>query len=820
MEEIILILIKRLLLITILFAAVSNQLLAGEFTPTKSSIVKKISWSSPGMKQRFNGFFKEILNRPYDSLTLKIQIDQISKELFSNGYFGAQVKSELSGSSNEVNIAINIELKEQINFEFKNNTIFTHQELRAKILDKIKNEFGKIDIQNLANFISDEYEDAGFYQTSVTYYQNQGKDLEKTPVKNFFFVINEGIKIKVRDITYRGNSYLKNGDIQKIQDNFGTPLAKGGYYDRKYFDEFSVILKKEYLSRGFVFVEISKPRVVTNDDDSVTIEYGISEKQQVVMRAISFDKIPNELVSKVKETLVNKEGTPVNIPELENDLRKMIVYFQTQGYYFATITNLNATNLLIYDKSYTFVELHPEISLDRQICYNESIINGNVQTKSQVIMREIELKPGELITPVKLESLRQKLSGLNLFSTLRITPYMTYDAESVGCANTNLVIQVKEKEFGLLEVAPGYRTDLGTKLSTGITYNNLNGMNRSVSLRLQGNSRSNLDGFDERRKTEDKNLFEYSARAAFTEPYLFNNIIKSQVEFEMSSTYQRIRFYGFDADIFRISPQLSKTFTKWFSTSVRYQFEKIVQFDATEIKDNDNFAIGGITPSLTFDFRDDSINPRKGAFFTMSSEWANSNLGSMKQSDLEVNFIKVISRNRFYYPIGDFTLALSVAAGYQKNYAEEKLQDSSGNPILNANGVAKTRGYIPSIKVFRLDGYDEIRGFDDGEINRLVDGTPIGEIIVQHEAYFTALKFEPRYNITDAIQVGVFFDAGRVFVDNFQPTNLRTSVGAGLKYLTPVGSLDFDYGFKLQRKTYPDQSRDSVGRFHLSIGFF
>ena len=148
------------------------------------------------------------------------------------------------------------------------------------------------------------------------------------------------------------------------------------------------------------------------------------------------------------------------------------------------------------------------------------------------------------------------------------------------------------------------------------------------------------------------------------------------------------------------------------------------------------------------------------------------------------------------------------------------LQDSSGNAILNSNGQPKTRGYIPSIKVFRLDGYDEIRGYDEGEINRLIDGTLVGEVIVQREAYFTALKFEPRYNLTDAIKIGIFFDAGRVFVDDFQPMKLRTSVGAGLKYVTPVGSLDFDYGFKLQRKTNPDQQRDSVGRFHLSIGFF
>ncbi len=813
---------KRLVLLLILLSTIlASNARAEDVSIPKGAVLKTIELNTPTLKKRFGSYFKGVAGKPYDSLTLKIQIDQITKDLFNAGYFNAAVKSELRVEGNDVIAKISIDQKERVNFEFSGNKVFSHQELRAKLLEKIKNEFGKFDIASLATFVADQYEEAGFYQTGVKFYENQGLDLEKNKVINYFFAIDEGFKVTVKEIVYRGNSYLKSEEIEDIFKRNGTPLARGGFYDKKFFDDFTDVLKKEYLARGFVFVEVSKPRVVTNDeDDTVSIEYGIAEKQQVALRSIVFQKVPPELAAGAKGALVNKEGAPINVVEIESDLRKMIIHFQNEGYYFATISNLNRDDLLVYDRAYTYVDLRPEIALDRQICFNEAIINGNTQTRSTVINREIDIKPGELITPGKLEILRQKLSGLNLFASLRITPYMMYDEESGGCAKTNLVIQVKEKDFGLLEVAPGFRTDLGAKLSTGITYNNLNGMNRSASLRLQGNERFNLDGFDERRKKDDKDLFEYSARLSFTEPYLFHKYIKTQVEFETSASYQRIRFYGFDADILRISPQVSKNFTKWFSTSVRYQFERIVQFDATEEKDNDNFSIGGVTPTLTFDFRDDVVNPRKGAFFTLSSEWANKYFGSMHQKDLEVNFVKVISRNRFYYPLGDFTLALSIAMGYQKNFAEEVLKDSNGSPLLNANGVPRTRGYIPSIKVFRLDGYDEIRGYDQGEINRLMDGTPIGEVIVQKEAYFTALKFEPRYNLTDNLILGIFFDAGRVYVSDFQPMRLRTSVGAGLKYLTPVGSLDFDYGFKMQRKSYPGNQRDSVGRFHLSIGFF
>ncbi len=816
----------RLLLFLFMFVVLSPigfKYAYGEIVPLKKAKLKSIDWgTTPALKKRFNSYFEDLLGKPWDVLSFKIKIDQIGKELFTSGYFSSTIKTELTGSETNVVAKVTISANERINFHFTGNTVFSYQELRSQLVDKVKNDFGKLDRGALGNYINDIYEKAGFYNTSVRSYQNDGKDLEGVTVKTFFFNIEEGEKLKVTNLIYRGNVVLKEEDIESLFKKNGTSLALAGYYDKIFFDNFTTIIKKEYLARGFVFAEVSKPRVVTSDEDeSLTIEYGISEKQQVVLKSITLDRIENAQQEEVKSFLVNKEGAPLNVVELEADLKKLILHFQSQGYYFANIANLNGESLLVYDKAFTSVVLRPEIVLDRQICFNEAIINGNTETKSDVIQREVNISPGELITPAKLEIVRQKLANLGLFSSLKISPYMMFDGNENFCAKTNLVIQVKEKDFGLVEIAPGYRTDLGGKFSAGIAYNNLNGMNRSVSLKVQTNLRTNLDGFSQRRKSDDIKRWEYLGKLSFVEPYLLHNFLHSQVEFEMTSSFQRKRFTDFDADIFRFSPQFTKTVTKYnVALAVRYQLERINQFDAAVIKDNDNFTIGGITPSVTLDKRNDPIYPRSGYYLNLSSEWANHYFGSMNNSDLEVNYIKVISRNKFYYPLGDFTLAFSLAMGYEKNFALDLIKDNAGNVVLNSNGLPRTHGYIPSIKVFRLDGYDEIRGYDEGEINRVRTGQPIGNIVVQNEAYFTAFKFEPRYNLTDTLQLGIFFDAGRVFVDEFRPFDLRTSVGAGFKVLTPVGSLDFDYGVKLQRKTYPDAIRDSFGRFHLSIGFF
>jgi outer membrane protein insertion porin family len=140
---------------------------------------------------------------------------------------------------------------------------------------------------------------------------------------------------------------------------------------------------------------------------------------------------------------------------------------------------------------------------------------------------------------------------------------------------------------------------------------------------------------------------------------------------------------------------------------------------------------------------------------------------------------------------------------------------------MNNNLVAQqTRGYIPTIKVFRLTGMDIIRGYTDEEQNRLRSGVDISQYRVDNRAYIGLFKIEPRYLINDSLMAGVFYDAGAVAVNSLDAPNLRDAAGLTFKIITPVGTLDFDYGIKLLRKRTPSGTLEDPGRFHVSIGFF
>ena len=76
------------------------------------------------------------------------------------------------------------------------------------------------------------------------------------------------------------------------------------------------------------------------------------------------------------------------------------------------------------------------------------------------------------------------------------------------------------------------------------------------------------------------------------------------------------------------------------------------------------------------------------------------------------------------------------------------------------------------------------------------------------------------YPFYKQLGLAVFSDLGNLWRNaekNFNPVDVRTTVGAGIRYMTPIGPLNFYYGIVLNR----DKSRgEPFVALHFSIGSF
>jgi len=117
---------------------------------------------------------------------------------------------------------------------------------------------------------------------------------------------------------------------------------------------------------------------------------------------------------------------------------------------------------------------------------------------------------------------------------------------------------------------------------------------------------------------------------------------------------------------------------------------------------------------------------------------------------------------------------------------------------------------LPDDQLFFLGGIADVRGFDENEL--LVDGSkdPVGgktQILGSIEA---------RIDLGMNFEIPLFIDAGSVRETGVPGSHedFKYSIGAGIRYMTPVGPVGLLYGYKLN----PEEGEDT-GRIHFSIGY-
>jgi outer membrane protein insertion porin family len=186
------------------------------------------------------------------------------------------------------------------------------------------------------------------------------------------------------------------------------------------------------------------------------------------------------------------------------------------------------------------------------------------------------------------------------------------------------------------------------------------------------------------------------------------------------------------------------------------------------------------------ELRDDPFNPKRGSFYSGSAEVASSLIGS------EVDYFKLVGQASYYVPVfWRNTFVVSGRAGWA---------DPCGDTV-----------EVPIQKRFFLGGRTTVRGFAEDGVGPVgADGAPTGG------DYMVNGNVELRVPLQYKFILALFLDAGSVWFQGGPPGygfDLRESVGLGIRYVTPIGPLALEYGWKLDRR-----EGEPPGAWHFTIG--
>ncbi len=583
-----------------------------------------------------------------------------------------------------------------------------------------------------------------------------------------------------------------------------------------------------YLRRGFAQVTVAPDANERNPapggEGRVKPTITITEGPLTLVGAVSFagnQAVPSgELASKITST----RGRPYFQPTIVQDRDALVLEYRNRGFATAVV---EVVPQVTEDRSR--VDLTFRITEGPQTIVDHVLIVGNVRTDPKLIQREIALKPGQPLGLADLIESRRRIAALGLFRRVQIT-----EISHAGSSKHDLLITVEEAPSttvgygGGLEVSRRLqqasetggaeeRLELAPRGFFEIGRRNLGGRNRSVNLFTRLSLRPESTAA---RDTGDGSRFgfeEYRVVGTYREPRSFglrsDVIITGAIEQGIRSSFNFAR-KGVNAEVlYRLRPGVR--------LGGRYSFSTTKTFDVTFADEGEQVTIDRLFPqvrvssfsgAISWDTRDDVVDPNRGRFFSAEGSIAARNIGGqvgfVKSYMQGLLFKRLPGRRRI---VAAGRVAVGLAGGFPR--LAQRI-DENGNPV---EGEFVTIEDLPASERFFAGGDTTIRGFALDSVGST--GTITATGFPRGGNAMVLLNGELRLHVWRDLGAAVFVDGGNVFerVSSLDLGDLRGSVGFGVRYRSPIGPIRFDLGFKLDRRMIGARLERPRG-IHFSIG--
>ena len=522
-----------------------------------------------------------------------------------------------------------------------------------------------------------------------------------------------------------------------------------------------------YALQGYAQAKVGPTRVEEQGKDlKLTIPIVEGPQQRIVQLDLAgLEKLDQ---AKLKKALPIQAGGPFHPLLLEQAVDAIRSTYAEAGYVQAQVSPQEDWN-----PDHRLVDLSFKAYAGPRRTVDHVIVRGNRKTESGVIARTLNLEPGTPLSDTRLLEAKRNLYRLGVFSRVDID----LAAPSLVYAGRNVIVEVEEGKARRLTYGLGYDTEDGVRGQLGFSNNNLFG--RVYSLR----SDIRLSSLDKR------------VQILLDQPYLFGlpiPVTSSLFYYDTTEPTFRTKRRGGRVELAKNYPH------RRFSLAYDYRVVELKVEPGVALNDIERqdlpYQIASIVPSMLIDYRDDPFLPTKGWSSLLQLQYSFPAFAS------DADFLKLFFQQTQYVDLG----APGVLAGSFRLGGIEAFNVLPGkDPNLPTD--------LPSSDVFINE-----RFFAGGRTtNRAYDLDELGvrgKTLILPPGFATyqpiggngllLLNLDYRFPILGAFGGVAFVDSGNVWADwrDIRLDQIKTGVGLGARYVSPIGPLRLEVGWKLQRE--------------------
>jgi len=699
---------------------------------------------------------------PYSLQTVRKDVE----ELFRLGYF-YDVVVDQEGSGNNIVLTYTVVEKPSVveivyegNEEIDDDELANTGGLKAyEILDVSR-------IREAIEKIEKLYEDKGYFLARIDYKLEDVKE----PAEGVKLTINvrENDKVQVKKITFLGNQNLASGKLKGAmitkEGGFFSFLSGAGSYKQEAFDRDVQILNFLYFNEGYVQVKIDRPQVyVTPDKKGIYITIRIEEGEQFHVGSVDFAGDLLFTKEELFDSIETKEGKLFVYETLQKDLENLRAKYGDLGYAFANV--IPRTRIREKER---LVDITFEIDKGNKVYIGKINVLGNSKTRDKVLRRELKIREGELYHETRKRESLANIKRLGYFEEVNFNQKTRPNDPT----KVDLDIVVKERNTGTVQVGAGYSSFYGFVFNGQVSQINFLGKGQSLSAALDYSKKQQM------------------YKLSFTEPFF--NDTEWSLGFDLYRSRRELTEYieTKTGGAVRVGHPLAP----YLEGIIRYKLDD-TNLDLTSEGDPELFPVktaDGVTSSITFtleyDRRNDRFLPTKGIFASASLEYAG--VGGDKK------YTKGFGTLRYYKELfWDVVWRNNITYGFIRS--NDPNQDPPFNELFLLGGANTLRGYdwfTVGRRRFSEMAYQQLSAAGDTQAYEKAF-RPFGGM----QQIFYNLEFQFPLIDEAGIKGVVFYDIGTA-ENSITWSDMRSDVGFGFRWYSPIGPLRFEWGFPFNRK--------------------